>query len=149
MGSPHSRNRGTVEHGSLGVGTKDGGAAEAPRARILAPAMSDFAMGAINAALDGLAARQRITAQNIANADTPGYIAGRVNFEDSLRSASESNDFSKFSVTANSSDDPVNLNGNNVAVDEENVSMVDTGLRFQLMTEAMNNKFHILKTSIG
>lgn len=110
--------------------------------------MSTFAMGAVNAALNGLAARQRIAAQNMANADTPGYIAGRVNFEDSLRSAMNSGDLSNVSVTSGTSDDPVNLNGNNVSVDQENLTLVETGLKFQLMTEAMNNQFHILKASI-
>ena len=110
--------------------------------------MSDFAMGAIQAALDGLAARQRIAAQNIANADTPDYIAGRVNFEDSLKNAMDTGTMSNFSISSAQSDDPTNANGNNVSVDQENVSLVDTGLRFQLMTEAMNNKFHILKASI-
>ena len=105
-------------------------------------------MGAITAALDGLAARQRIAAQNIANADTPGYTAGRVNFEDSLKSAIDGNDFGGFKVAQSQSNDPANPNGNNVSVDQENVSLVDTGLRFQLMTEAMNNQFHILKASI-
>ena len=105
-------------------------------------------MGAITAALDGLAARQRIAAQNIANADTPGYTAGRVNFEDSLKSAIDGNDFGGFNVAQSQSNDPANVNGNNVSVDQENVSLVDTGLRFQLMTEAMNNQFHILKASI-
>jgi flagellar basal-body rod protein FlgB len=39
-------------------------------------------------ALDGLALRQEYTAQNIANASTPGYRSVSVNFEDSLRAAS-------------------------------------------------------------
>jgi flagellar basal-body rod protein FlgB len=42
----------------------------------------------IGAALDGLAMRQLYTAQNIANANSPGYQPVRVTFEDALRSAS-------------------------------------------------------------
>lgn len=110
--------------------------------------MTDLAMTAIQSALDGLAARQRILAQNIANADVPGYIAGRVDFESSLRSATDKGDFSRFGVNSSLSDAPAASNGNNVSVDEETVGLMDTGLRFQLMTEAMNNKFHILKTSL-
>ncbi len=110
--------------------------------------MTDLAMNAIQAALDGLASRQRILAQNIANADVPGYIAGRVDFESSLRNATESGNFGQFGIQTSLSDDSVNANGNNVSVDQETVGLVDTGLRFQLMTEAMNNKFHILKASL-
>ncbi len=110
--------------------------------------MSTFAMGAVNAALNGLAARQRIAAQNMANADTPGYIAGRVNFEDSLRSAMDTGNLADVAITSATSDEPVNLNGNNVSVDQENLTLIETGLKFQLMTEAMNNQFRILKASI-
>ncbi len=110
--------------------------------------MSDLAIGAIQASLDGLAARQRIIAQNLANADTPGYLAGRVDFESSLRNAVNSGDPGQASINTSTSTDPSNLNGNNVSVDDETVAMTDTTLRFQLMTEAMNNKFHILKESM-
>ncbi len=42
---------------------------------------------AMNTALDGLALRQRVIADNVANIQTPGFLAGRVSFEDSLASA--------------------------------------------------------------
>lgn len=38
-------------------------------------------------ALDGLYQRQAYTAQNIANANSPGYVPVRVSFEDELRAA--------------------------------------------------------------
>jgi flagellar basal-body rod protein FlgB len=106
--------------------------------------VSTSAIGAIQASLDGLAARERIISQNLANADTPGYIAGRVDFESSLRKAVADGNPSEFSVNTSSSTDPSNLNGNNVSVDAESVSLTDTTLHFQLMTEAMNNSFHVL-----
>jgi flagellar basal-body rod protein FlgB len=43
----------------------------------------------IAAALDGLATRQLYTAQNIANANSPGYHPVRVSFEEALRTALE------------------------------------------------------------
>jgi flagellar basal-body rod protein FlgB len=108
----------------------------------------DITMRAIQAELDGLAARQRITAQNIANADTPGYLAGRVDFEDSLRNAIAQGDPTQTQISTRTSLDATNVNGNNVNVDDENISMIDTGLRYQLATESMNNKFRILRDSI-
>src|SRR5262245_4261297 len=36
-------------------------------------------------ALDGLSARERVTAHNLANADTPGYRAQEVHFEDRIK----------------------------------------------------------------
>ena len=44
--------------------------------------------------------------------------------------------------------DPANINGNNVSVDTETISMIDTGLKYQLATQEMNNKFRILHDSM-
>ena len=110
--------------------------------------MLDLTMQAIQTSLDGLAARQRIIAQNLANAETPGYIAQNVNFEDSLRSAMASGDPGQAAVTTSTSSDPTLPNGNNVNVDTETIGLVDTGLRYQLATQSMNNEFSILRTSL-
>ena len=86
--------------------------------------MLDLTMQAIQASLDGLAARQRIIAQNLANSETPGYIAQNVNFEDSLRSAMAAGD-----PTADRRSRPRTSttrrtpNGNNVNVDAETVAL--------------------------
>jgi flagellar basal-body rod protein FlgB len=108
----------------------------------------DLTMQAIRASLDGLAARQRITAQNLANAETPGYLAQTVSFEDSLASALSVGDPSQRSIVTGLTGDPAHLNGNNVSVDTETLAMGDTGLRYQLATESMNNKFRILHDSM-
>jgi len=108
----------------------------------------DLTMQAIQTSLDGLAARQRIIAQNLANSETPGYIAQDVNFEDSLRSAMAAGDPAQASISTQNTTDPTTPNGNSVNVDEETVGLVDTGLRYQLATQSMNNEFSILSTSL-
>ncbi len=105
-------------------------------------------MQAIQSSLDGLAARQRIIAQNLANAETPGYTAQTTNFEDSLSAAIGSGDIGQAEITTGVTSDPANINGNNVSVDNETLSLIDTGLRYQLATESMNNKFRILHDSM-
>ena len=112
-------------------------------------AMIDSTGSAIYAALNGLAARQRVIANNVANVETPGFIAGRVSFEDSLRSAIAGGDAGATSVATTRAADPVNQNGNNVSLDNEVVSLTDTDLRYQLMVQAMNQKFGLLRTAIG
>jgi flagellar basal-body rod protein FlgB len=112
-------------------------------------AMIDSTGSAIYAALNGLAARQRVIANNVANVETPGFIAGRVSFEDSLRAALAGGDPGSTSVATVRSTDPVNVNGNNVSLDNEVVSLTDTDLRYQLMVEALNQKFGVLRTAIG
>ena len=108
----------------------------------------DPTMQAIQTSLDGLAARQRIIAQNLANSETPGYIAQNVNFEDSLRSAMAPATPPAAAISTANSTDPTLPNGNNVNVDAETVSLVDTGLRYQLATQSMNNEFNILRDSL-
>ena len=110
--------------------------------------MFDLTIQAIQSSLDGLAARQRIIAQNLANAETPGYIAKNVNFEDSLRSAMASGEPSQTSITTSNTSDPTLPNGNNVKVDAQTVALVDTGLRYQLATVSMNNEFNIIRDSM-
>ena len=110
--------------------------------------MLDLTMQAIQASLDGLAARQRITAQNIANSETPGYQAQTVSFEDSLASAIGGGDPTMTQISTGISSAPEGANNNNVDMNNETLSLIDTGMRYQLATESMNNEFHILGDSL-
>lgn len=112
-------------------------------------AMIDSTGSALYAALNGLAARQRVIADNVANVETPGYVAGKVTFEDSLRAAIADGNPDAATVSTIQSTDPVNPNGNNVSLDNEVVSLTDTDLRYQLMVQAVNQKFGLLRTAIG
>jgi flagellar basal-body rod protein FlgB len=111
--------------------------------------MIDSTGSVIQAALDGLAARQRVIANNVANVETPGFVAGRVTFEDSLRDAIRSGDAGATSVRTSRSTDGANPNGNNVSLDNEIVGMTKTDLAYQLMISALNSKFGLLRTAIG
>ena len=110
--------------------------------------MLDPTMQAIQTSLNGLAARQRIIAQNLANSETPGYLAQNVNFEDSLRNAMASGDAGQAAISTSTSTDATTPNGNNVNVDQQTVSLIDTGLRYQLATQSMYNEFNILRDSL-
>lgn len=103
----------------------------------------------IHSALSGLAARQRALADNIANVETPGFSARRVDFEDSLAAAVRRGEPAGAGVTVRRSTGPARPNGNNVQVDDEVVALTETGLRYNTMVEAMNAKFRLLRTAIG
>ena len=45
--------------------------------------------------------------------------------------------------------DAVNQNGNNVHLDDETVSLVESGLKYQMLTSAMTKRFQLLHTAIG
>ena len=130
-----------MEQGRLADAGQDGCTAEGQL-------VLDLTMQAIQTSLDGLAARQRIEATNLANSETPGYTAQTVNFEDSLSTALADGNPSEAQITTGLSTAPRNINGNNVSVDNESIAMIDTGLKYQLATQEMNNKFRILHDSM-
>lgn len=101
----------------------------------------------MTSALDALSMRQRMIAHNIANVQTPGYHARRVSFEDALSSAVNNGDGSAEAAVGRSLE-PTRLDGNNVNLDTEVISNIDTGLRYQLATRAVEGKFSALRTAM-
>jgi flagellar basal-body rod protein FlgB len=102
---------------------------------------------ALSSALDGLALRQRAIANNIANVNTPNYHAKRVSFEDALAKSVSAGD-GRVSATTARSLEPTQLNGNNVNLDTETLSNVDTVLRFQFAAQAAGGQFNSLRTAM-
>ncbi len=116
-------------------------------------------------ALDGTWQRQRAIANNIANHETPGYKAIKVNFEDALdrelrkldnsvptkekiTEALEGLKRSEISVysdrsTANRAD------GNNVDMDLENIEMAKAQIQYQYLTRSMTDMFARLRYAIS
>jgi flagellar basal-body rod protein FlgB len=111
-------------------------------------AISDPTLGALQFALNSLEARQKANAANIANVETPGYLAKQVSFEDSLRSAMNSGDPTSAEVSVNQSLAPTRMNGNNVNIDFELMAQQETLLRQRLLAQAVGNKFALLRTAI-
>lgn len=102
---------------------------------------------ALAGALDALAARQRAVADNIANVNTPGYRAQRVAFEDALKASVRAGD-GRVSPTTSLSLEPTQRNGNNVNLETETLSNVDTVLRYQFAASAVGNQSAALRTAM-
>jgi flagellar basal-body rod protein FlgB len=102
---------------------------------------------ALSSALDGLALRQRTIANNIANVNTPDYHAKRVAFEDALASSVAAGD-GHAAVTTATSLEPANANGNNVNLDTETLSNVDTVLRYQFASQAASHQFTFMRAAL-
>lgn len=102
---------------------------------------------AFSSALDGLAARQRAIANNIANVNTVGYQAQRVSFEDALARSIAAGD-GRVDATTSTSLEPTKLNGNNVNLDTETLSNIDTVLRFQFASQAASGQFTSMRTAL-
>lgn len=109
----------------------------------------DLTTSALEVAVSGLSARQRAIADNISNINTPDYHAKRVSFEQSLQAAIDAGNPAAATIATQTSLEPTQMNGNNVNLDEETVSITDTGLKYQTSVEALTAKFQLLKTSIG
>jgi flagellar basal-body rod protein FlgB len=102
---------------------------------------------ALHSALDGLAARQRAVANNIANVNTPGYRAQRVSFEDALAKSVAQGDGATRATTARSLE-PTRQDGSNVNLDTETLSNIDTVLRYQFAANAMDGQFSSIRTAM-
>ncbi|PID54100.1 MAG: flagellar biosynthesis protein FlgB [Micrococcales bacterium] len=102
---------------------------------------------ALHSAMRGLSARQRAIADNIANIQTPGFLANKVAFEDEL-AAAVAGGSGHSGWTIAKSLEPTRTDGNNVNLDEETLSNIDTNLRYQLVTQAMSDKYALLSTAM-
>lgn len=101
---------------------------------------------AMRSALDALSMRSRVIADNVANIHTPGFLAGRVSFEDALAKAVSQG---QGAVTArvNRSLEPTRTNGNNVNLDAETLLHIDTNLRYEVATRAINGHYSAIRTA--
>jgi len=111
--------------------------------------IGELTPAALHATLSGLAQRSRVTADNIANINTPGFLAGRVDFESSLRGALSNGDTPQINGgTTVRSLEPTNTHGNNVNLDAETLIATETGLRYQLALNALDGKYNSLRSAL-
>lgn len=98
-------------------------------------------------ALDGLSLRQRTIANNIANVNTPNYHAKRVAFEEALAQSVRAGS-GRSAATVQRSLEPTRLDGNNVNLDTETLSNIDTVLRYQFAARAVEGTFSGVRTAM-
>jgi flagellar basal-body rod protein FlgB len=148
--APPATDRRTPTHRTLlGVRPVVSGGICAPTLLFERPVIADATMTALHAALTGLQQRSEVTANNIANVDTPGYLAGRVDFESTLRSELASGQpATGGQSTVSQSSDPTTMTGNNVNLDTETTIATETGLRYQLALNALDGKYSLLRSAL-
>ncbi len=129
------------------------------------PVMFDSSIQGMKSALDGLSAQQEVIGQNIANVDTPGYRAQKVDFRSTLQNAINKTGKVMLKTTSPSHIQGVTNNGkiqvslreggtnradgNNVDIDVELSQMTETVIQYQALTELISKKFAGIKTIIG
>lgn len=119
-------------------------------------------------ALDGTWQRQKATSNNIANSETPGYKAIKVNFEDSLKT-----EMNKLQTTTNSGstafldkmesiksieDSNISvyegatssrLDENNVDLESENIDMSKSVLQYYYLVRGVSDSYSRLKYAVN
>ncbi len=123
---------------------------------------------ALHKGLDVFSTRQKIISSNIANAETPGYRAQRVTFEDQLQKVLRIND-TGLSQTSHShmphqramremervhpqiekdSVEPFFNGVNNVDIEKEMTAMASNGIHFEATAKVLNIRYKMLQGAI-
>ena len=111
--------------------------------------MPDAVSSVLASALDGLATRQNVIADNIANVDTPGFRARSVDFESSLRSAVNRGGVGAGGIDVNvvTTDTPVGVNGNNVDLRKETMAAMQSVFQFQIVSRSISDRLESLRVA--
>ncbi|MDA8186938.1 MAG: flagellar basal body rod protein FlgB [Dehalococcoidales bacterium] len=120
---------------------------------------------AIGVALNGLAARQRVISNNLANVDTPQFKASEVRFEDELQNvigkgrqssplmlvssnrrhinpAPESVEAIQPEVVSDNST-TIRVDGNNVDIDKEMVQLAETAVSYNSLVQLVSARLSL------
>ena len=110
---------------------------------------TDGVQSALERAMDGVALRQRVSAQNISNVMTPGYRAQQVSFESSLASAlSVGEDPARTALSVTDAGGQADANGNSVDLATESASLMKSGLQYEALVQATNYRFGVLRAAL-
>ncbi|MFN0027161.1 MAG: flagellar basal body rod protein FlgB [Acidimicrobiales bacterium] len=110
---------------------------------------TDRTQAALEIGLTGEAQRQRVTSNNIANVNTPGFTAQKVDFEGSLARALRNRDGGPVSIAHSAGEPWMSLNGNKVSLENETTTLVKSNLHYEAIVNAVNGRFGLLGTAIG
>ncbi|MBS1254107.1 MAG: Flagellar basal body rod protein FlgB [Anaerolineales bacterium] len=136
--------------------------------------LNDFTTHVVQSALSGMALRQQVTAHNISNAETPGFKAGLVSFEEKLQRAleprgdwdNESGELQLVRTHAHHlttegqmgadlapqvqqvSNTTARNDQNNVDIDREMVTLADTAIHYQALSRLQAKRFAMLRAAV-
>jgi flagellar basal-body rod protein FlgB len=102
----------------------------------------------INKVLDGLAARTEATAQNIANANSPGYRPVKVTFEDALRTASRVGPEAVRHVAPSVEYASASKMSTETRLDLELATASETAMRYAALIDLLSRQMQISRTVI-
>lgn len=130
--------------------------------------IDDPTVQALAASLKYRQLRQELIASNIANAETPGYKAKKIDFEEALARALDVDDELKMKTSDSKhfnvggggfnnlqpeiyedSNGITSMDGNNVDRDQEMADMAENKIMYDASVQLLNKKLGLLKYAIG
>jgi flagellar basal-body rod protein FlgB len=105
--------------------------------------MDRFASSLMIKALDGLSTRAVVTAQNIANANSPGYRPMRVTFEQALLQAAKNGPVAVNAIHPQIEADPEDALRPDGRIDLELSTGATTASRYAALVEILNRRLQI------
>ena len=112
---------------------------------------SDPTMQGLQFALNSLSQRQQVLSNNIANAQTPGFVAQDVSFEDQLSSilgGSAGGSASAQGTVVNAADLTSSQDGNRVDLESQMSKVVETNIMYDALAQLTADRLGILNTAI-
>lgn len=107
---------------------------------------NDITSVTLETAIAGLAERQRVTTDNLANLETPGFQARAVKFEENLTDALAGGQPASTRIENLETGDLPGQNGNNVILERELITATKTGLQQKLITGTVTSRFGWMNT---
>lgn len=121
--------------------------------------ISDNVSNLLTKFLDVQSQRTQVVAGNLANADTPGYVAKELDFTDYLRDAAQealslsgANDASKNFIQAprviDQTPGTIGLDGNTVDQGREMSTLAEAGMQYLTGTQLLQSRLRTLRSAI-
>lgn len=107
---------------------------------------------ALQRAISGAAMRQEVLANNLANAETPGFRRSDVDFHSTLAQAMKSGDAEAIEGTtfaAQQESQVMRADGNGVDIDVEAAGMAKNALEYDALISVAKARVMIFKTAMG
>jgi len=99
--------------------------------------------------LDVCAIRHRVIANNIANADTPGYKRQELRFEDALRAVQEQEPEEAIYRLISEDSSPGRADGNNVSIDTESALLAENAMTYEAVATMIDLRSEWLAAALG
>ena len=107
---------------------------------------------ALERAISGAALRQEVLANNLANAETPGFRRSDVDFHSTLSQAMKSDDpktIEAASFSPQQEFQTLRADGNGVDIDVESANMAKNGLEYEALLSIAKARIGIMQSAMG